>query len=111
MDSERINLWAAIILSVLVKWALSEDPALKDPTPQQKARRLRRSLGGILAGILIAYFGNEPLIRWVPLFSADDRIVVAIMLALTGEHITRWLIGIGPEFFNILAKRFLGERS
>ncbi len=111
MDAETLKLWAAIIASVVVKFLLTDDELEERPTRARIWQRRRRAIGGILAGILIAYFGYEPVIRWVPVFTPEDKIVVAIGLGFTGEHITRWLIGIGPDFITRLAARLLGGQS
>lgn len=82
---EEIGFWSAITLALLVKFMLS---------PYEN---LKRSAGGILAGFLCAYYGASPVIRWVDGLTMDDKALVAIALAFTGEHLTRWLMLFTPD--------------
>lgn len=58
---------------------------------------LKAAIGGLLAGGVIAYYGSDPVLRWIDGLTVDDRNLVVIALAFTGEHIARWLIRLTPE--------------
>lgn len=81
---EEYTFWSAIFIALVVKFMLS---------PYENAKR---SAGGILAGFLIAYYGSDTVIRMFDGLTIEDKAVVGIGLAFTGEHITRWLILITP---------------
>lgn len=82
---ESLTFWAALILTATIKWLFSEKT------------HLRSSVGGIVAGGVIAYFGHDFVIRHVSIFQSEDDIIVSIILVLTGEHLTRALLSITPE--------------
>ncbi len=82
---ETPTFWIALLITALVKWLFSERTSVK------------QSLGGIVSGMLIAYFGHDFVIRTFDFISAEDDIVVAIVLVLTGEHLTRALLTLSPE--------------
>ena len=85
IGGEHVTFWVALILTAAVKWLFSAKATA------------RQSVGGVVAGVLIAYFGHDFVIRNVGLFQPEDDIVVSIVLVLTGEHLTRALIAVTPE--------------
>ncbi len=93
---EEPRFWAAMALALLVKFLLS-------PT-----RHPKRAIGGAIAGALIAYFGTDPVVGWFEGITVEDRDIVVIVLVLTGEHITRWLIKLTPER---LLRAFLSKKK
>ena len=82
---EHATFWVALIFTCLVKWLFSAKATVK------------QSIGGIVAGVVLAYFGHDFVIRNVGLFQPEDDIVVSIVLVLTGEHVARALIAMTPE--------------
>lgn len=82
---EGPSFWGAVLVTLLVKFLLS------DKTSAQ------RSIGGTLAGLLVGYFGHDFVIRLAPFFTPEDDVIVAILLALTGEQIMRFLMSVTPS--------------
>lgn len=106
--NEEMKLWLAIIGTTVAKWLLTDEGPGKDETPAMASVRRRKAFGGIIAGVLISYYGHGAVIRWVPALTDQDRLIVAIVLALSGEHFMRWVIGTGPELFSKIADRLIG---
>lgn len=79
------KIWLAIATTSIVKLIINPPGSLKS------------SIGGIMAGALISYYGHGFVIDHISFFSAEDEIVVVIMLCLCGEHIMRSLMQATPE--------------
>lgn len=82
---ESLTYWAALVIAASVKWFLS-----------QKATT-RQTIGGILSGMFLAYFGHDFVIRNVGFFNSADDVIVSIALVFTGEHLARFLLSLSPE--------------
>lgn len=90
---------------------MSESEAVPNETPQQRSMRLRKSVGGVMAGVMIGYFGYERVIHWFDVFTMDDAVLVAIALTVTGEHVFRWLMNLGPQVFDKVALGLFNRRG
>ncbi len=99
----------AIIFASIVKWLMTEEVIAEDEKPDARKRRLRKAFGGILAGVLVGYFGHPWVISKSSFFTTDDTVIVAIALTITGEHIVRSLMTVGPQILeNMIGRSFKG---
>lgn len=105
---DDIKIWVAIILASLTKWLLTEELPPDEETDRQKRLRLRRSVGGITAGVLLGAYGYEPVTRWAGFGHPSDAALVAILLAFTGEHVFRALIEKAPKIIDAIIARKTG---
>lgn len=64
-----------------------------------------------MAGVLIGYFGHEWVITRFDYFTQDDIVLVAIALTVTGEHIFRWMMTLGPQVFEKVALGLFNRRG
>lgn len=107
MNYEQIKLWVAIALTLAVKWLLSTAAPPRDETPEKRIVRRRQTIGGLLAGVVSGYYGHEWVIEVFDTFGERDKILVAIVLAFTGEHIFRTLLEIGPTDIKAFLSRVI----
>lgn len=91
----ELQLAGAILLTALAKHLMTDEGPEEGETKEGRAMRHRRALGGVITGVLVAYYGHPVAIRLLGLHE-EDRIIVAIVLAMTAEHMARWLIGNAP---------------
>jgi len=106
---EDTELFIVIILTLIAKWLMSEEPIPEDETPQTKRLRRKRAYGGVIAGAMTAYYGPGLLILWsnssdslvYGLFSSDLIIPLTIIMTLSGEHIFRALITKVPTWIEL----------
>ncbi|GHE88197.1 hypothetical protein GCM10016455_05400 [Aliiroseovarius zhejiangensis] len=108
--AEDVKFWVAVALTTFIKWLFTDEVAPEDETPIERRIRLRRALGGILAGFLAAYYGHEWIIGKIESLTEDDTVIVAIVLAITGEHIMRALMSISAETIRDFIVRKLGGK-
>lgn len=101
---DEAKLLLAIVATTLAKWLMTDTGGTETETPAETRRRRRRAFGGIIAGVVLGYFGSERLVALAPGLTPDDRVVAAIVLAITGEHAMRWLMGLGPDTFTRIVR-------
>ena len=89
-----------ITLTLFAKWLMTEEAPVDDEHPGAKKLRSRRAYGGVIAGGLVAYYGHEPLISSVDIFTEATIIPLIIVLTISGEHFFRALITRLPEWIN-----------
>jgi hypothetical protein len=116
VNEDRLKLWLAIGLALLTKWLMTDEDVPPDEAPNKRFRRWRRAAGGIASGALIGLYGHESVIRlvnwWSPgALSDQDTLMVGITLALTGEHVVRWLLALGPAGVQRILGRIFGGRE
>lgn len=104
---EQMELWGVILFTLLAKWLLTEPAPPKDETALQKRFRIRRTVGGILAGLLCAIIAPQPLINYFDILTEDLVVPLVAMLALTGEHIVRILVTKVPEWVQMIVEKYV----
>lgn len=100
----ELQLASAIALTTFAKFLMTDEGPVDGETEAQASLRKRRALGGIISGMVLAYYGHDAVLRYIGLDPVKDQIIVAIVLAMTGEHMARWIIKHVPEILNKLTK-------
>ena len=103
--AEQAEIGIVIGMTLFAKWLMSEDLPPEDESPKLKKHRKRRAYGGIIAGVLVAFYGHGPLISYIDLFTEDITIPLIIVLTISGEHLFRALITKTPEWVKSYVER------
>lgn len=90
---QDMKFWGAISAGIIVKWLLSESPS-----------SVKQGLGGIAAGVAVAFYGTDPLISHVESLTAESRDLVVILLTLSGEHLMTRFMSSGPAILPSILK-------
>lgn len=102
---EELELAIAIVLTLLAKWLMTEEPPKKTDSDFSKRLRRRRSYGGIIAGGIVAFYGHTILINHVEILTEEARIPIVIALTISGEHVFRALITKLPEWIQMFVEK------
>ena len=99
---EQVELLGVIMLTLLAKWLMTEEPHKDDLGERERKLRNRKAYGGIVAGGVVAYYGHIPLIENFDFLNAESDIPVVIVLAISGEHLFRALITKLPDWIKTI---------
>ncbi|MFC3088536.1 hypothetical protein [Tabrizicola soli] len=83
---QTVKFWIAVSLALLAKFLLTEKPLSN-----------KQKLASIVSGILASLFGTEYAAGYFEVVGANGFVLVAAVLAITGEHFVRALITMGPK--------------
>ena len=101
---EEVEIFIAIVLTLLAKFLMTETPLSDEATELQKKQNRKRAYGGIIAGGICAYYGHTPLIEYFDVLTVEADIPVTIALAISGEHIFRALITKLPDWIQMFVE-------
>lgn len=109
---DNMELFLVIALTLLAKWMMSEQPIPDGETAKHRKLRFRRTVGGILAGVVCAWYGHAPLqSSFEVLNNPDLTIPLVILLAVSGEHILRALMTKLPDWIQMFVEHRLKLRK
>lgn len=93
IGADDLKMAVALIAAAVTKWLLTEEVPQPGETRDQRRRRWLRSVGGIMFGMLLGYYGNGTVIRMFSVLTPEDDLIVAVLLVVTGEHLYRAALG------------------
>ena len=100
---EQVEIFLVIMLTLAAKFLMTESRSENDTSFQRKQNR-HKAFGGIIAGILCAYYGHTPLIASFNVLTEEAVIPVTIALAISGEHIFRAFITKLPDWIQLFVE-------